>query len=92
MLEIDEVKQYIKVDFEDDDILILELMEIAQDYVDYMAGESYKLYEKKVRLAKLLLKKIINDMYENRKSTVSENVKNSNITNSILDSLSNCEE
>ena len=86
-MTLDEVKQYIRIDFDDDDSLIQELINTAQIFIDSMVGAEYKKDEKLVRIANLLVKKLVNDMYENRYYTVSSNTKKDIIINSMLDRL-----
>lgn len=51
--------------------------------------ENDEEYEKGRRIAALLLKKIVSDMYEVRSTTVGSNTKTDNITKTILDKLAN---
>lgn len=88
MVTLDDVKGYIKVDSEDDDMFILQLIEISQIYIDSLVGEEYKDNEKYVRLAYLLQLLIISDMYDNRSLSVNTRGMNK-IAHSILDKLSN---
>ncbi|MNP84829.1 hypothetical protein D3C76_1843090 [compost metagenome] len=57
-----------------------------------MVGIFYKADEKAVKLATLLQKKLVNDMYENRNTEIPSNTKQDRIVTSILDKLSNYEE
>jgi uncharacterized phage protein (predicted DNA packaging) len=91
-LTLGEVKNYIKIDndiTEDDDYLN-ELIEVSQIYIDDCAGEDYKIDEKLTKLAGLLQKKLINDMYENRSGYVVTD-KRDVIVSTILDKLSMAE-
>lgn len=90
-LTLEIVKSYLHIDYEDDDTLINEIIEVAQIYIDSMVGECYKTDEKAVKLAELLQKKLINDMYENRGTEISSNTKKDIIVTSILDKLSTYE-
>lgn len=89
-MTIEEVKQYIRVDDNYEDSFIQELIEISQIYIDSMVGINYKTDEKAMKLATLLQKKIIADMYENRSTEVPQNTKQDRIVTSILDSLALC--
>ena len=89
MLTLEEAKRYIRVDFEDDDSDIESFIEAAEIYMDSMAGENYKSDPKAIKLAILLQKKLVNDMYENRSTEVADNTKQDRIVTSILDKLSN---
>lgn len=84
---LEQAKDYLKLDF--DEPSLPDLVEASQIYIDYMVGEAYKSDEKAVKLADFLQKKIINDMFENRSTEVSSEVKQDRITTSILDKLSN---
>lgn len=85
-MTLDQIKEFIRVDY--DDPYIEELIELSQIYIDSMVGENYKKDEKAVKLAELLQKKLINDMYENRSTEIPTNTKQDRITTSILDKLS----
>lgn len=87
MVSLEDAKKYIRIDFEEDDSLIEELIDTAQIFIDGMVGEEYKKDEKLVRIADLLVKKLVNDMYENRYYTVSSNAKKDMVINSMLDKL-----
>lgn len=86
-MTIEEVKQYIRVDDNYEDVFIQELIEISQTYIDSMVGEGYKTDPKAIKLATLLQKKLCADMYENRSTTISAQQKQDRIVTSILDSL-----
>lgn len=91
MINLDEIKQYLKVDFEDDDSLIESFIQQAQIYIDSCCGTEYKKYEDKVKLSELLIKKIVSDLYENRELYLN-NKKGGydRISYTILDILANC--
>lgn len=87
-MTLEEIKEYLKIDFSEDDIYIQSLIEISQIYIDKMVGEAYKTDEKAVKLAILLQKKLINDMYENRGTEIASNTKKDILVTSIFDLLS----
>lgn len=87
-MTLEEIKSYLHVDYPDDDEYLNELIEVSEIYIDNMVGEAYKSDEKACKLAKLLQKKIINDMYENRGTEIASNTKKDIIVTSILDKLS----
>lgn len=91
MISLEEVKQYLRVDFDDDDKLLQNKIIEAEIYIDSCCGTQYKKYEDKVKIAKLLIKKIVNDLYENR-GLYLEGKKTGydRISNTILDILANC--
>lgn len=91
-MTLNDIKNYLRIDFEEDDTYLTELLEVAQIYIDSMVGETYKTNEKAVKLANLLLKKLVNDMYENRGTEIPQNTKKDVIVSSILDKLSLIEE
>lgn len=86
---LNEVKKYISVDFDDDDDLIKDQIDVAQIYIDECVGNDYKQDEKKVRLASLILKMFVKYMYDNRSIVVPQNLKSSNVVTTILDVLAN---
>ena len=83
------VQDYLKVDDDYDVQLLNELIEVSLIYIDSMVGEAYKLDEKAVKLATLLQKKLVADMYDNRSTEIASNTKQDKIVTSILDKLSN---
>jgi uncharacterized phage protein (predicted DNA packaging) len=86
-LTLEEVKQYLRIDFEDDDTDIKDMMEVSQIWIDSMVGEEYKADEKAVKLKNLLQKKLISDMYENRSMEIASNAKSGLMATSIIDKL-----
>jgi uncharacterized phage protein (predicted DNA packaging) len=89
ILTLSDVKDYLKIDYEDEDNYLTELLDVSLIYIDSMVGEAYKIDEKAVKLAEILQKKIITDMYENRGTEVAIKSKQNKIVTSILDKLSN---
>lgn len=87
-MTLEDVKNYLRIDSEDDDTYLSELLEVSLIYIDSMVGEDYKTNEKAVKLATLLQKKLISDMYENRGTEIPNNTKKDIIVTSILDKLS----
>lgn len=87
-MTLEDVKNYLRIDSEDDDIYLSELLEVSLIYIDSMVGENYKTDEKAIKLATLLQKKLISDMYENRGIEIPNNTKKDIIVTSILDKLS----
>lgn len=88
-MTLEEAKSYIRLDDEYDDTYVTELIETSQIYIDLMVGTAYKSYPNAVKLASLLQKKLISDMYDNRGTEIPSNTKQDKIVNSILDKLSN---
>ncbi|NFO89164.1 phage gp6-like head-tail connector protein [Clostridium botulinum] len=93
-MTLEYVKDYLRVDSEDEDDFIKQLIEVSQIYIDSCVGEAYKDYEKGIKLSELLQIKLINDMYESRGSNHegANNIKRDVIVTSILESLSIYEE
>lgn len=97
-LTLEEVKSYLRVSYDEDDEEIKGLILTAEAYIDSCVGTAYKdqayyesteEYEKGRRIAALLQKKIVSDMYEVRATTISSSTKTDNITKTILDKLAN---
>jgi uncharacterized phage protein (predicted DNA packaging) len=88
-MTLEEIKDYLKIDDTYEDNFLTELIEVSQIYIDSCVGEYYKTDTKAVKLANLLQKKLISDMYENRSTEVPANTKQDRIVTSILDKLSN---
>lgn len=62
-LTLTEVKQYLRVDFSDDDALITNLMNAADEYLRGSVGATYSNTGER---AKSLLLIVISDLYDNR--------------------------
>ncbi|MBU3145730.1 head-tail connector protein [Clostridium sp. CF012] len=89
MLDLESVKQYLRIDFDSDDNYVIELIEVSSIYIETCVGVAYKADLKAVKLAELLQNKLINDMYENRSAEVTGSIKQDRIVTTILDKLSN---
>lgn len=87
----EEVKKYLRIDDDYEDDFIEELIATSEIYINTCVGLSYKTDEKAMKLATLVQKKIIADMYENRSSEVENKTKQDRIVTTILDKLSNYE-
>lgn len=89
LLTLEEVKQFLRIDFEDDDDYINSLITTTRVYIEQCVGTFWKDYTDGIAIFKILSKKLIFNLYENRdrdviaseKSTI-EN-KNSVYTNMI---------
>lgn len=88
-MTLEEIKNYLRIDFNDDDIFLTELIEVSQIYIDKCVGEEYKADEKCLKLSGILHKKFISEMYETRSPVVSEKMKQDITVTTILDILSN---
>lgn len=91
-MTLEEVKSYLRIDYEEDDILLSSLIEISEEYIGSCVGTAYKTDEKAIKLANLLQKKLIADMFENRGTEISNSTKKDTIVTTILDKLSNYSE
>lgn len=87
-MDLANIKEYLHIDYEDEDEYLKELIDISEVYIDSMVGEGYKYNEKGVKLAILLRKKLISDMYDQRGTTIPTNSKRDILVTSILDKLS----
>ncbi len=67
-MTLEEVKNFLKVDFDDDNNLITLQMEAAEEYIVDAIGE----YNESSARVKLLLLNIVSTLYENRLYTVSQ--------------------
>lgn len=67
-MTLEEVKNFLKVDFDDDNNLIALEMEAAEEYIVDAVGE----YKETSARMKLLLLNIVSTLYENRLYTVSQ--------------------
>lgn len=63
VLTMQEVKNYIRVDFDDDDILIASLMDTADALLKGSIGTNYNNEDERAKMLSLL---IISDLYDNR--------------------------
>ena len=84
------IKNYLHVDYEEDDELINNFINQAEIYIDNMAGTGYKTHADAVELKNILLLKLVSDMYENRGTHIlgANNLKRDIMVVSILDKLS----
>lgn len=89
MITLNDIKQYLRIDDTYEDNYVTELIDVSLVYIDSMVGDIYKTDEKAVKLADLLQKKLIADIYENRGTEVPTNTRQDKIVTSILDKLSN---
>lgn len=91
-MTLEEVKSYLRIDYEEDNELLSGLIEISEEYIDSCVGIAYKTDEKAIKLANLLQKKLIADMFENRGTEISNSNRKDTIVTTILDKLSNYSE
>lgn len=91
-MTLEEIKSYLRIDYEDDDEILVNLIEVSEEYIDSCVGTAYKSNEKAIKLANLLQKKLITDMFENRGTEISNSSKRDTIVSTILEKLSNYSE
>lgn len=91
MISLEEVKAYLRVEIDntDDDILLDSLIKSVEAYIDSCCGIAYKTDDSKVELAKLLIKKLVKDEYDNRGTYKETKFKRDRITDTILELLAN---
>lgn len=70
-MDLSTVKDFLKVDFSDDDSYILFLIDVAKEYIT----DSLGFYDNTRQKQKYLLLTLIQDMYNNRSYTVKEDEK-----------------
>ncbi|MBD7914216.1 phage head-tail connector protein [Clostridium sp. Sa3CUN1] len=87
-MTLEEIKAYLRIEYEEDDELLSNLIEVSENYIDSCVGSAYKNDEKAIKLANLLQKKLIADMFENRGTEISNSTKRDIMVTSILDKLS----
>ena len=90
-MTLEDVKTYLRIDYEEDDNFLDSLIEVSEEYIDSCVGTAYKSDEKAIKLANLLQKKLISNMFENRGTEISNSTKDTIVT-TILDKLSNYSE
>lgn len=88
-MDIDYVKEYLRIDYDDDDEKLENMILVSEIYIESCVGNNYKNTEKGIKLANLLQLKLISDMYENNGTSVNSNTKRDVIVTTILDKLSN---
>lgn len=62
-LTLSDVKNYIKVDYDDDDTLITSLMSAADEFLKGSIGKDYNKEDERAKTLSLIL---ISDLYDNR--------------------------
>lgn len=73
MLNLAETKQFLRVDYDDDDILINSLMKAAEQYLLNATG---KTFDKTNQLAFLYCNILVNEWYNNRELMQDDKVSN----------------
>ena len=88
-MTLDKVKQHLRIDFDEDNDYLSDLIEVSDIYIESCVGEGYNNNEKAIKLADLVQLKLIQDMYDNRGTFIPNNTKKDIIVTTILDKLSN---
>lgn len=89
-MTLEELKQYLRIDFDDDDDLLNELIVASEAYIDKTVGTGYKSDDSLKEIAKMVQKKLINEMYRNRSTGAIDKVQDRMVT-TMLDVLSNAD-
>ena len=86
---LNEVKKYLNIDSEDTyyDELLTGYIQASFLYIIKMAGSAWIVDTTCINLAKILQKKLIADLFENRTTEISNSTKRDIMVNSILDAL-----
>ncbi len=89
-ITLDEIKTYLNIDLEDTyyDEMLTEYITASLLYIIKMSGSAWVTDGNCIKLAKILQKKLIADMFENRGTEISNSTKRDIMVTSILDSLS----
>ena len=92
--ELQDVVSFCKVDLDDVEELvdIVEFTEIADIYLESTVGSAFRDNDKSLKLARILVKRLVNSMYVNRSYEIASSAKTDIITKNILSKLSNLEE
>lgn len=83
MVDLKKVKEYLKIDYDDSDEELNNLIDISGIYIDEMVGTKYKSNDKLVKLADIAKLNIIQNLYDNKNTDFRTN----KIVNSILNRL-----
>lgn len=85
ILTLEEVKEYLKVDYDDEDELLKELIEVAEEYLYAATGRKFDSTNKR---AKLYCRVLVNEWYKDRSLTTDKITKKVRFTlQSILTQL-----
>lgn len=92
--ELQDVVSFCKVDCDEVEELIdiVDFTEIADIYIESTVGSEFRNNEKTLKLARILLRRLVNSMYFNRSYEIASSAKTDIITRNILSKLSNLEE
>lgn len=91
---IERVKNYLRIDNQEDDEFLKELIDISDAYICSMVGDKWKSDTSLIKLGDILQLKLILDLYENRGNDITTKTiktKRDIVVDSILDKLANYE-
>jgi uncharacterized phage protein (predicted DNA packaging) len=87
-MTLQEIKNYLRIEHDEEDAYLENLIEESLVYIDSCTGEGYKNDPKGIKLCNILQKKLIADLYENRGITIQmQKFSYDNITKTILSKL-----
>lgn len=74
MVTLDKVKRYLRIDGNDDDVMLVQLIQVAHSYMTAAIGEKYNQDDGRAEMLSLI---VIQDLYDQRGMTekVSGNVR-----------------
>lgn len=87
-IELEDLKQHLKIDFTDDDDYIKMLLESAKSYIKNYTGLDEKTINSLDEMSSIALM-IVADLYENRGTTGLSSYKTGESINKIYDSMLN---
>lgn len=93
-ITLEEIKTYLNIDLEDTyyDTMLTEYITASLIYIIKNAGEGWIADEHCICLAKILQKKLITDMFENKGTEISNSTKRDVMVNTILEILASFSE
>lgn len=83
LADLAKVKEYLKIDYDDSDTELKNLIEVSAIYINEMVGTNYQSNDNLIRLSDIAQLNIIQNMYDNKDSEVKAN----KIVDSILNRL-----
>ena len=92
LVSLKEQKVYSRIDFDEEDNLIESFIIQAEIYINKTVGTKWEEDEEGLELGKLLIMKLVDDLYNNREYKLEKEAKTDIIVNTILDTLSLYEE
>ena len=93
-ITLEEIKTYLNVDSEDTyyDTILTEYITASLIYIIKMSGSAWVTDGNCIKLAKILQKKLITDMFENKGTEISNSTKRDIMVNTILEILASFSE